>query len=118
MIVTIGLSPLGPIGIGRAAEPSPGNAIDVPVILVGLSALAFAEMCFGVVPVLTIRRRAGSVTSSRRSPRTRLALPPTGVAGWAMTSSRRAGGSTLGSAIIGVAMVYAAGIAAWSLVLS
>ncbi len=42
-------------------------------------------------------------------------LPPTGVAGWAMTRSRRAGDLALGSAVIGVALASAAGIAAWTL---
>ena len=42
-------------------------------------------------------------------------LPPPGVAGWAMTSSRRAGDLALGSAVVGVALAATVGVAAWTL---
>jgi len=113
--IAIALSPFGPIGIGRSAEPHPGIAVDGLVLLVGLPVLAIAVMTFALLPVATIRRRARSTSSVRRSSRVLVALPPTGVAGRAMTSARRAGGFALGSAVAGVALACTAGLAAWSL---
>ena len=49
------------------------------------------------------------------TPRRLRALPPAGVAGWAMTAARRGGGLALGSAVAGVALASIAGLAAWTL---
>jgi hypothetical protein len=111
----IALSPLGPIGIGRAAEPHPGVAVDAAVLLVGLPAVAVLAGAFAVAPIASIRRRARSASAARRSSRLVLALPPPGAAGWALTKARSAGGFALGSAVAGVALACAAGVSAWSL---
>ena len=118
-VVAVAISPLGPIGIGRAAEPDPGVVIDPFVLAVGLPLLALAVFVGAVIPVATMRRRAAPATSAAPAwPVSPASLPPAGVAGLAMTTSRRAGGVALGSAIAGVALAAAAGIAAWSLVAS
>ncbi len=117
-VVTIASSPLGPVGIGRAAEPYPGVSVDGVVLLVGLPVIALAVMVFSIVPVITIRRRDRAESFSTSTSRTIRALPPAGTAGWAMTRSHRAGGVALASAVVGVALACAAAVAAWSLVAS
>ena len=115
-LVAVMMSPLGPIGIGRAAEPDPGLILDGPVFVVGLPLVALAVLGFAVGPIAT--RRLGASETALPTSRTIAVLPPTGVAGWAMTTTRRAGGVALGSAVVGVALATAAGVAAWSLVAS
>ena len=113
--VAVAISPLGPIGIGRGAEADPGVDVDGQTLLIGLPLLMVAIVAFAAIPVATValRPRPDSIgTSGWR----RLGwLPPTGVAGWAMTVARRAGGVAIGSAVIGVAIASATGIAATSL---
>lgn len=114
-LLATALSPLGPIGIGRAGEPDPGVAVDRLVLAVGLPAVAVVVAAAGLLPLVTVRRRVRAVATVRRAPRLLLALRPTGSAGWAMTRARNAGRLALGSAITGVAVACATGIAAWSL---
>jgi hypothetical protein len=116
--VTTAISPLGPVGIGRSAEPNPGIGVDGLVLSMGLPVVALSVMAFALVPIAMLRRRAVSEPSSNSSSRTLSLLPPPGVAGWAMANSRRSGRLALGSAIVGVAFAAAAGVAAWSLVAS
>lgn len=117
-IVSVAMSPLGPLGIGRAAEPDPGVRLDGWAAAIGLTALAFCVMISAAVPVATVRRRR--TTQSTASTRTHASarLSASALAGLALTRSRRAGGLTLGSAVIGVSLACAAGVAAWSLTLS
>ncbi len=117
-IVAIALSPFGPIGIGRAGEPDPGFRADGFTLIVGLPLLCVAVISFAVIPLATIPLRPRMDTVGRSRSSGLGWLPPTGVAGWAMTSSRRAGGMAIGSAVIGVAIASAAGIAATSLMSS
>ena len=117
-VVTIASSELGPIGIGRSAEPHPGITFDWFVLVIGLPLVAMAVLASALVPVATIRRRVDSDAAAGSSSRTLKALPASGVAGWAMTNSRRGGRLALGSAVIGVAIAAAAGVTAWSLVTS
>ena len=56
--VAISLSPFGPIGIGRAAEPHPGVAVDWTVLGIGVPIVVFAVMLFALIPVATLRIRA------------------------------------------------------------
>jgi hypothetical protein len=116
--MTIALSPLGPVGIGRAAEPYPGVDIDGVVLAVGLPFVALSVMAFGLVPIVTLRRRPRAELPRDSRSRTLSRLPPEGVAGWAMVKSRRSGRLALASAVAGVAFAAAAGVAAWSLVSS
>jgi hypothetical protein len=88
------------------------------VLVAGLPVIAFAVMMFGIVPIATLRSRRMSEQAFALSPRTVTSLPPVGVAGWAMTNSRRSGRLALVSAVGGVAFAIAAGVAAWSLVAS
>lgn len=115
VVTVVGLSPLGPIGIGRAAEPHPGISIDPTVLLVGLPIIVCFVVLVGTVPIATQRAPCKAAISSSPTPSR---LPPTGVAGWAMTSSRRAGGFALGSAVAGAAFAAIAGITAWTLIAS
>ncbi len=117
-VVAIALSPIGPIGIGRAAEPRPGVAVDWTVLALGVPIVVLGVMIFALIPVATLRVRAAGRAPVSTSHRTVSSLPPSGVAGWAITNSRRAGRLALGSAIVGVAFAAAAGVAAWSLVTS
>jgi putative ABC transport system permease protein len=116
--VAVSLSPLGPVGVGRAAEPRPGIRLDAFVLLIGLPVVAVSVMAFALVPIATGRRRSDVEPSLQSSSRTLSLLPPPGVAGWAMANSRRTGRLAVGSAIAGVAVAAAAGVAAWSLVTS
>ena len=116
--VAVSLSPFGPTGIGRVAEPHPGVAVDWMVLGIGVPIVVFAVMLFALIPVATLRIRAVTEAPLSTSRRTITSLPPAGVAGWAITNSRRAGRLAFGSAIVGVAFAAAAGVAAWSLVTS
>ncbi len=117
LVVAIGVSPLGPIGIGRAAEPDPGLRVDRLILALGLPLVALVVLSAAVLPVAKLRRR--TATTASHTPR-RLAgvLPTIGVAGLAMTGARRAGGVAMASAIAGVAVASAIGVAAWSLTAS
>ncbi len=117
LVVAIVLSPLGPTGIGRAAEPYPGIRIDGLVLTLGLPLVALLVLTAAVLPVATLRRRTAATAAHTPRGLTGM-LPTTGVAGLAMTGSRRAGGVALGSAIAGVALASAIGVAAWSLTAS
>ncbi len=118
VIVTIALSPFGPIGIGRAAEPNRGVGVDWMVLGLGVATVVLGVMIFALFPIATLRMRAAAEVPVGTSRRTVSLLPPSGVAGWAITNSRRAGRLALSSAIVGVAFAAAAGVAAWSLVTS
>ena len=118
MIVALTLSPLGPIGIGRSAEPHRGVSVDSMVLAIGVPLVVLSVMVFAVAPVATIRIRALNGSAARSSRRTIGSMPPSGVAGLAITNSRRSGRLALGSAIVGIALAAAAGVAAWSLVSS
>ena len=117
-VTALAVSPLGPIGIGRAAEPHPGFAVDWVVAVVGLPVVALAVMTFALVPIATLPRRSTSGSSTNPTSRTLSLLPPAGMAGLAMSNSRRGGRLALGSAVVGVAFAAAGGVAAWSLVTS
>ncbi len=117
-VTALAVSPLGPIGIGRAAEPHPGFAVDWVVAAVGLPVVALAVMTFALVPIATLPRRSTSGSSANPTSRTLSLLPPAGMAGLAMSNSRRGGRLALGSAVVGVAFAAAGGVAAWSLVTS
>ena len=117
-VVSIALSPFGPIGIGRAAEPHRGVVVDWMVVGIGVPIVVLGVMVFALIPIATLRFGVVAEAPASGSRRTVSSLPPSGVAGWAITNSRRAGRLALGSAIVGVAFAAAAGVAAWSLVTS
>lgn len=114
---TIALSPLGPFGVGRSAEPHPGVDPDPVVLAVGLPIVAVLVVVCSVAPLAMRRRRAPTSTTPamvRPTPR----LPATGVAGVAMSRSRSSGQLALGAAMAGVAVATAVGVAAFTLVAS
>ncbi len=65
------LSPLGPIGAGRIAEPTPGIRLDWPVLVLGFAGVATTVVLCGMAPTLSRRRSRG--TQSIR-PRNRLGI--------------------------------------------
>lgn len=116
-IVAVAMSPLGPVGVGRAAEVDEGLRADWNVLLIGLPIVALAVIAAGS---LGPRSGAGARSRAERAPATGIhwTRTPTAVAGVVMTRTRRAGGSALGSAVVGVALAAAAVTGAWSLVAS
>jgi hypothetical protein len=116
--VAIALSPLGPVGIGRAAEPYRGIRVDWTVLGIGVPFVALGAVISALIPVATLRLRTATVAPAATANRSASRLPPSGVAGWAAMNSRRTGRLAMSSAVVGVAVAAAAGVAAWSLVAS
>ena len=83
------LSPLAPLGEARLAEPAPGLAIDVGVLIPGALATVAAVLVLGAVPALRATRVRGAAD---RAPVTR----PSVVAGAAATAGAPPG------AVIGI----------------
>jgi len=83
------LSPLAPLGEARLAEPAPGLAFDVGVLIPGALATVAAVLVLGVVPALRATRVRGAAD---RAPVTR----PSVVAGAAATAGAPPG------AVIGI----------------
>jgi hypothetical protein len=110
--VAVMISPFGPVGIGRAAEPHPGVRVDGMVLAIGAGVVVVASLVAGLPPVLGRRGRRRRAPSSAR---TVGRLPATALAATAMTRTRRAGGVALGSAVVGVAVAAATTVGAWSL---
>jgi len=48
VVVAVALSPLSPIGVARTAEPDPGVAVDVEVLLLGAAAVVLAVLVLSV----------------------------------------------------------------------
>ncbi len=117
-IVATAMSPLGPVGIGRAAEPDPGVHLDWVASAVALPIIAACLFASAIIPVATVRRRMNPDRGLTATSRLAFSLPATGTAGRALSRARAAGGLTLGSAVIGAAIASAAGVAAWTLVSS
>jgi putative ABC transport system permease protein len=58
------LSPLTPIGLARLAEPHPGFAADVPVLLLGFVGVAVVVMLLAAYPSIRAARRAAATGAS------------------------------------------------------
>ena len=112
-LVAIGTSWLGPVGIGRSAEPDPGIDPDASVLAIGLPIVALLVVVCSLLPVATSRRQ--STASSAVRPRATPGMPAAGLAGVAMSRSRRSGRLALGAAIAGVATAATVGVAALTL---
>jgi hypothetical protein len=112
-VVVVGTSWLGPVGVGRSAEPHPGLDVDPTVLAVGLPIVAVLVVACVVGPVATTRRRPHASVATR--PRATTGVPPAGLAGVAMSRSRRSGRLALGAAIAGVAVAATVGVAALTL---
>jgi hypothetical protein len=114
----IAVSPLGPAGIARSAEPTPGIAIDTFALAIGLPLTALAVLAFATAPVAARRQQALDANPATLTGVLSSTASPTFSAGWAMTRTRRAGGLALGSAVAGVTLAAATGIAAWQVTAS
>jgi hypothetical protein len=104
----IALSPLGPIGLARLAEPDPGVHVDAVVLVVGagLVVLTVVASCWAPVRRLgAAGTRAGHPTRFVGAPAW---LPPPVRAGLGMGRSRRGGGLPLGTAVASVALAAGA----------
>lgn len=119
VLVAIALSPLGPVGVGRLAEPDPGVRVDVVVIAVG----AVAVLALSALSAWSPVRRAvpgGPVSEAahgRGAAATRLP-PAVGVGVRLGVSGRRGVGLPTGTAVAGVALAAAATVAALGLTAS
>ena len=70
--VAVLLSPLGPIGLARIAEPDPGVAVDALPLLLGVLSVLFFTILAAVVPAWNAARTAttgaGSLEADRQRP--------------------------------------------------
>jgi hypothetical protein len=70
--VAVLLSPLGPIGLARIAEPDPGVAVDALPLLLGVLSVLFFTILAAAVPAWTAARTAttgaGSLEADRQRP--------------------------------------------------
>jgi hypothetical protein len=117
--VAVGLSPLTPVGVARLAEPAPGVAVDLPVLLVGcLAVAALLPLCValpawravdvsGSSAVVAIRSRLADALA-------RLGAPPTQVVGVRLALEPGAGRTTVParSTLVATALAVAATAAA------
>jgi hypothetical protein len=119
--VALGASPLFPIGLARVAEPSPGVALNVPVVLGGMGAvLASVVLLCALANARVVRRVARPSSAARRSVRGgqvagRRWLPvlggrPAMLTGIRMAFSRR--GNQGGAPVAGALVAIIAGVAA------
>jgi FtsX-like permease family len=58
VVISVLLSPLSPVGLARAAEPSPGVAVDVPAEILGVAGLLVAVVLISLLPAWRSARRA------------------------------------------------------------
>ena len=114
--VSIGLSPIAPIGVVRQIDPSPGPAVDWTVLLAGFAFLVVALSAVAlVVAAMTIRQRnlrraeATQQSSSFVGLAVRLGLPPASVAGvrFAVDRGRGREAVPVGSALLGAGLAVA-----------
>lgn len=114
------LSPLGPVGVARRAEPGT-HAFDLPVVLVGLSALVVAVCGLGAIPAWRAFRRTPNRTiePSPVSAWAAASLPPAAATGVAAALARhQRGRSALTGAIVAMACATAGVVAATTLTAS
>jgi putative ABC transport system permease protein len=60
VLVALALSPLTPIGLARLAEPHPGFAVDVPVLVIGAGCIVALIALLAVIPAMRAARLAAS----------------------------------------------------------
>jgi hypothetical protein len=115
--ITIVVAQAGPIGIARAADTSRGLRIDATVLLVGTPVMAVVVVACVVTPVWRYRGTDRSSAPSLVPAPVAVGSPPAR-AGWAFTTTGRAGRLALVSAIVGTMFATAAGVAALAVVAS
>ena len=120
LVAAIALSPLGPVGLGRAAEVDEG--VDVDALVLGIGALAVIAIVTAAVVAPVVRGRVLRPTprSTTRASTTRsISLPPVLSAGLHLARRGRSGSLLEGiTALLGTAAAIAVGIAAVSLAAS
>ena len=114
LLVSLALSPLGPVGVAARAEVDPGIRADWTVLGLGTVAVLVGVMLCAWVPVvmtrtLSTRPAATPVTTTRARP-----LPPVVAAGLRMGRPTRRGVGTLplGTALASVALAVGTLVAA------
>ncbi len=128
VVLAIALSPLGPLGLARAAEVDPGVALDGPVLGLGALALVAAVVARAtpsIWRVATAPHADASVAGRPRSWSTarlaRAGAPPTALTGVGMALAGGSGGGAavpLRSALGGAALAVGAIAGALSLAAS
>jgi hypothetical protein len=119
--VALAASPLFPVGVARAAEPSPGVALNVPVVLGGMGAvLAVVVLLSAVANARAVGRKPWPAGVARRSVRGRQAASqrwlsvlggrPAMLTGFRMAFSRR--GDHSGAPVASALVAIIAGVAA------
>lgn len=100
-----------PVGVARRAEPDPGLAWDLPVLVVGFVSILVTVLALGALAAAAVTRRSGA-TSTDRSARPsramralrRTTLSPSATTGVGMALEPRSGtGWAVRSALVGVA---------------
>jgi cell division protein FtsX len=125
MVLAFLLSPLTPVGVARNAEPNPGFAFDVAVLLGGAAALAVLPALLGALPAWrTAGGRAGAEVAQAQPSRiaewlSRASFPTTAVAGVRLALERGRGrgavpvrsaitACTVGALTVGAALSFSA----------
>ena len=116
----IALSPLGPVGEGRAAEVDPGIHLDATVLLVGALGVAITVTLGIAAPLLRGRvLRTAAPTGHRARRPLDVSLPPVLSVGLQFARRGQPGSmAEVGTALVGVGTAVAIGIAAVGLMAS
>ncbi|MGQ0432544.1 MAG: FtsX-like permease family protein [Microthrixaceae bacterium] len=103
--IAVALSPLGPVGVGRMAETSPGVAVDGIVLSSGMLLVVALTVLAAWSPVRSASTRRTASQTSQRRPVAHAWLPPVVAAGVHMARpARRGPGLPMGTAVTGVAL--------------
>jgi ABC-type lipoprotein release transport system permease subunit len=123
--LAIALSPFTPIGVARTAEPAPGFAYDVPVLLTAVAGITVITALLALWPAWRTARAAAAALSTRDEPgvarrsivadaSARAGLPVTVTAGVRMALERGRGPAavpvrtSIGGAVVGLTAMVAA----------
>jgi ABC-type lipoprotein release transport system permease subunit len=123
--VAIALSPFAPIGVARTAEPAPGFAVDVPVLLIAVAGTTALIALLSLWPAWRTAQAAVTALSRQDQPGlarrsivadtcARAGLPVTVTAGVRMALERGRGPASVpvrtsvGGAVVGLAAMVAA----------
>ncbi len=111
--LSVGASPLMPLGVARRAEPDPGLSVDGPALLVGFAGVVAAALLLAVLAAAVVGRhtrvgaaRAAGARPSRAMGALRhMGLPPSATTGVGMAVEPQRGTSwAVRSALLGVVL--------------
>lgn len=114
-VIAIAVSSRFPFGLGRAAEPHPGSALNAAVVIGGAAILAMVVLALAVWPAWVTTRSHATSDATTRSSRFVAALARAGASPTALTGVRMAldPGRGAGSVPVRVSMIGAVvGVAA------